>query len=202
MVNKLPVRPTIIIDTREKPGYRLFASSPDGDKDVAAYIEEKVDAGDYTIKEIPNLVVIEKKADGKELYGNLVTNKDTFMRCIDRMRAFKHKYIVIQQTYAEFLDPKNWTFINPYPRRFSVMAMVESWLISLSQTEGIHFIFAGKANAPRLARRILVKSYEYERKRIKNGQKDLDDETANISTEDVANPRPGNNVKGGSETSV
>lgn len=165
--NKLPVRPTILIDTREKPENRLFdPTAPD--KDVQGYIVEKVDAGDYTVLEIPNLVVVEKKQDGKELYGNLITNKDTFMRCIERMRAFKHKYIVIQQTYYEFLDPKNWSFINPYKRRFSAIKMVESWLIALSQNEGIHFIFAGKIYAPRLTKSILIKSYEWERKSLKN----------------------------------
>ncbi len=166
-MNKLPVKPTILIDTREKPENRLFAANPKGDDDVSAYIEEKVDAGDYTVREIPNLVVIEKKQDGVELYSNFIVKKDAFMRAIERMRAFRHKYIILQQTYTEFLDPRNWAFINPYPRRFAAIKMVESWLINLSQSEGIHFIFAGKLNAPRLAKRILLKSYEYERKRLK-----------------------------------
>ena len=197
---KLPVKPTIIIDTREKPENRLF--NPDEpDSDVAGYLVEKVDAGDYTVKEIPNLVVIEKKQDGKELYGNLITNKDTFMRCIERMRAFKHKYIIIQQTYYEFLDPANWTFINPYGRRFSAIAMVESWLIALSQNEGIHFIFAGKRSAPRLTKRILLKSYEYERKRLKaqeknERQQDVKNKASGILPTDEGNPLPGTGAKG------
>lgn len=186
-MDKLPVKPTILIDTREKPVNRLFATNPEGDDDVAGYVEEKVDAGDYTVKEIPNLVVIEKKQDGKELYGNFITNRDTFLRCVERMRAFKHKYIIIQQTYAEFLDPKSWSFINPFQRRFSAIAMVEAWLISLSQNEGIHFIFAGKLHAPRLAKRILLKSYEYERKRIKNGQQNVAQQDNDIHPEDKGN---------------
>lgn len=166
MSDKLPVKPTIIIDTREKPAHRLFDVSEVGDKEVAAYIEQKIDAGDYTVAEIPNLVVIEKKQDGKELYNNCILNRDVFLRSIERMRAFEHKYIIIQQTYAEFLDPKKWTFINPYRKRFSAMAMIESWLIAFSQNENIHFIWAGKKNAPRLAKRILVKSYYWERQRL------------------------------------
>jgi len=186
-MTRLPTKPTIIIDTREKPDHRLFAVSTEGDDEVKAYVEEKVDAGDYTVKEIPNLVVIEKKQDGKELYGNFITNKEVFMRCIERMRAFKHKYIIIQQTYAEFLDAKNWSFINPYPRRFSAIAMVESWLIALSQNENIHFIFAGKANAPRLAKRILVKSYAYERKRLKDGQQHVAAKDQHLHSSDQGN---------------
>lgn len=191
---KLPVKPTILIDTREKPGNRLFAANPSGDSTVAAYIEEKVDAGDYTIREIPNLVVIEKKQDGKELYGNFITNKEVFMRCIERMRAFKHKYIIIQQTYYEFLDTNNWRFLNPISRRISAMAMVESWLIALSQNEGIHFIFAGKVHAGRLAKRILLKSYEYERKRLKKekqNEPDVASKDQQLRAEDQRDPGAG-----------
>jgi len=171
-----PVKPTILIDTREKPDHRLFAASEAGDKDVAAYTEQKIDAGDYTVAEFPDLVVIEKKQDGKELYGNCILNREVFMRSIERMRAFRNKYIIIQQSYAEFLNPKNWTFINPYPKRFAAMAMVESWLIALSQNEGIHFVWAGKDSA-RLAKRILLKSYEYERKRMIKRDKERDEES-------------------------
>ncbi len=164
--SKHPVKPKIIIDTREKPEHALFDESEVGDKEVAAYIRQKVDAGDYTVAEFPNLVIIEKKTDGKELYSNLILKRDVFMRSVERMRAFTHKYIIIQQTYAEFLDVKNWRHISRgYPRRYQAIAAVESWLISLSQTEGIHFIWAGKKYAPRIAKKILVKTYEWERKR-------------------------------------
>ena len=170
-----PVKPTVLIDTREKPANRLFNVNKVGDEHVAAYIEEKVDAGDYTVKEMPDLVVIEKKQDGKELYGNLILKRDVFMRAVERMRQFKHKYIIVQQTYAEFLDPKNWTFIGNTQRRFQAMAAVESWLISLSQNEGIHFLFTGKKHAPRAAKKILVKTYEWERKRLMKKDKELDE---------------------------
>jgi hypothetical protein len=53
--------------------------------------------------------------------------------------------------------------------------MIESWLIAFSQNENIHFIWAGKKNAPRLAKRILVKSYYWERqRRIKESQQDAE----------------------------
>ena len=169
--SKYPVKPTIIIDTREKPDNALFQESDEGDKDVAAYRREKVDAGDYTVADFDNLVVIEKKQDGKELYGNLILNRETFLRSIDRMRKFRHKYILIQQSYREFLDQKNWRHIGRIPRRFQAMATIESWLINFSQTENIHFIFVDAKNAPRMAKRILLKSYEYERKRRMKAEK-------------------------------
>ena len=172
--SKYPVKPTIIIDTREKPDNRLFQPNEDGDKDVAAYILEKVDEGDYTIKEIPHLVAIEKKQDGKELAANFITHKDRFMREVERLRAYKHKYIIIQQTYEEFINARNWAPLKTQ-RRYAWMAMVESWLIALQQNEGIHFIFAGKKGAPRIAKKILLKTYEYERKRLKKEEERKDD---------------------------
>jgi hypothetical protein len=175
--SKYPVKPTLIIDTREKPGNRLFDERSKAAANFKEVKVEKVDAGDYTIEDMPNRIVIEKKQDGKELYGNCILKKDTFMRAIERMRAFKHKYIIIQQTYEEFLDPKNWAPI-PFQKRFAMIAMVESWLISLSQTENIHFIFAGKKSAPRMAMKILLKTYEWERKRFMrlDAQKEQNDE--------------------------
>lgn len=170
--SKYPVKPTIIIDTREKPGNRLFAVNEDGDKLVKAYVAEKIDAGDYTVQEIPNLVTIEKKQDGKELAANFIKHKERFLREVDRMRAFKYRYIVIQQTYPEFLDPNNWRPIRSIKKRLAWIAMVESWLIALQQNEGIHFIFAGKKDAPRIAKKILLKTYEYERKRLNKAEKE------------------------------
>ena len=147
-----------------------------GDKYVAAYRVEKVDAGDYTVAEMENLVVIEKKQDGKELYGNFILKKDVFMRAVERMRAFKHKYIIIQQSYDEFLNPENWKFIGNMQKRYAAMAMVESWLIALSRNENIHFVWTGQKHAPRLAKRILVKTYETERKRLMRRDKELDEQ--------------------------
>ena len=173
--SSLPTKPTIILDTREqKP---LFAENPDGDKEVAAYIRAKVDAGDYTILDVPNLVIAERKAHGKELFSNLVLKREVFMRSIERMRKFKHKYIIIEQTYAEFLDPRNWTFIGNTKRRYQAIATVESWLISLSQTEDIHFFFTGEKHAARAVKKILVKTYEWHRKQLMKKDKELDDLT-------------------------
>ena len=98
-----PVKPTILIDTREKPANRLFNVNLAGDDQVAAYIEQKVDAGDYTVLEMPDLV------------------------------------------------------------------------ISLSQNEDIHFLFTGQKHAPRAAKKILIKTYEWERKRLMKKAKELDD---------------------------
>ena len=161
---KYPVKPTIIIDTREKPEHRLFDTDKP-DAKLKGYLVEKVDAGDYTILEVPNLITIEKKQDGKELYSNFLLHKDRFMREVERMRVYKEKWILITQTSAEFYDPKQWTFINPFKKRFVAMSMVLSWLMALARNENIHFVFIGKKDAPKFAKQLLLKAYEAERKR-------------------------------------
>jgi hypothetical protein len=99
------------------------------------------------------------------------------MRSVAKMRTFEYRYVVIEQTYAEFLDPRNWTFIGRTNKRLQCIAAVESWLISLSQTDKLQFIFAGQKHAPRITKKILLKTYEWRRKRLMRQQKELEDET-------------------------
>jgi len=173
--SQFPVKPTIVIDTREKLANRLFLLIYKVMIRLLLIFSRRLTPGDYTILEMPDLVVLRKRKTAKELYGNFILKPDVFMRAVERMRQFKHKYIIIQQTYAEFLDPKKWTFIGSTQRRFQAMAAVESWLISLSQNEDIHFLFTGQKHAPRAAKKILIKTYEWERKRLMKKAKELDD---------------------------
>jgi hypothetical protein len=137
---------------------------------------EKLDSGDYSIKEIPNLVIVEKKAHGLELYSNVIAFKERWLRQVERMRVYKIKYIVIQQTYNEFLNPDNW---RPFSKKKSyiLMSIVESWLIAMSQNENIHFVFAGQNGAARITKKILLKSYEWERKRLRNEKNSIEKST-------------------------
>lgn len=168
-MKKPPSKPTVIIDSREQQP--LFEENPEGDGDIGAFVRKKLDAGDYSIEEFPDLVIIERKKSGMEMYSNFILNKDRWLRQVDRMRKFRHRYILIEQSYDDFLDAKNWAPIKPLPKRFSMMAIVESWLIAMSQNENIHFIFAGPRHIKRIAKRILMKSYEYEKKAIKREEK-------------------------------
>lgn len=172
-MKKYPTKPTVIIDSREQQP--LFEESEEGDGDIGAFIRKKLDAGDYSLEEFPDLVIIERKKSGMEMYSNFILNKDRWLRQVERMRKFKHRYIIIEQSYEEFLDSRSWAPIKPLPKRFSMMAIVESWLIAMSQNENIHFIFAGSRHIKRIAKRILMKSYEYEKKSLKREEKKQND---------------------------
>lgn len=168
--NAVPVRRfTILIDTREKPTNALFdeGSALKEHDPILAYKRQKLDTGDYAIQEAPELVCIEKKQNGKELHSNFVHQRDRFMRELDRMKPFKHKWIVIQQTYEEFCDPRNWVGVQ---KPETAMAIVEGWLMRLTSEQDVYFIFAGK-NADRWVRRLMTKVYDVERKRLRNASK-------------------------------
>lgn len=153
-------KPKIIIDTREQQP--LFI---DGMEDKhCIFARGTLETGDYAADGYPTLVIVERKKDGKELYGNIAQKfkRERFYREIERMRAYRVKYIIIQQSYEEFLNPANWY---PLSRKRAIvgMAMVESTLIYLHATEGINFIFSGR-NSGRLVKRIILKSIEYHQK--------------------------------------
>jgi hypothetical protein len=159
-----PVRFTVVVDNREKPHNRLFTlgAAPESDKPIIRYEAGTVKTGDYIIQEAPDLVCIEKKQDGKELYTNIMHDRERLMAEFERMKEFRHKWIVFQQTYEEFRDPRNWVGVKD-PKKS--MAIVEGWLMALVQ-QGIQFIFAGK-HADHWVKRVFVKQYDKYRKELR-----------------------------------
>lgn len=163
-MNELPAKCKVIVDSREKRP--LFKVGP-GDSFIDEYVLDKVEGGDYTIKEIPNFIIIERKADCAELFNTVVLNKERFQRQLEKMLQYEHRFIVIQQTYKDFIDPSKWTFIRNFKTRLRYIATTEAWLISLQYKHNIHFLFLDPIQSPRFIRRLLGKYYEYAKKRTK-----------------------------------
>lgn len=155
---------TILVDTREKPDHRLYkiGFADKSEDPIEAYELCKIDTGDYAIKEAPKLVCIERKMDGKELYTNIMHDRERLMREFERMKEFSHKWIVFQQTYEEFRDSRNWTGVKD-PKKS--MSIVEGWLMALVM-QGIHFIFAGD-QADHWVKRVFIKQYDNHRKSLR-----------------------------------
>jgi hypothetical protein len=161
--NKGPcVRPTFIIDTREQQSPLVPGAYDEYTCEIGT-----LKTGDYIIKEAPELVVIERKKNGREIYGNLLrknkAGEKPFYKEIDRMSIFSFKYIVIDENYEDFLDPHAWTCFLPYRRALQAIAMVETSLIQLRAKYNIHFIFAGECTG-RLIKKLLLKHWEYKDK--------------------------------------
>jgi ERCC4-type nuclease len=157
MTKKIVPPPTILIDTREKQPFEFaWAASR---KKIAGVETATLSAGDYTIKEIPNLVIVERKKNVGEIYGNLIPKEkyERFVRELEKLKEYEHRYIVVEQEWAELWDASNFKFA----RRNKNWAgsMVLSHLIAIETDYNVHVHFAGEY-AEQLTLKLLVKNYE------------------------------------------
>jgi len=142
--------PTIVKDTREHDGHGFnFRASAS----CSGMIREKIDAGDYGIKEYPDLIVIERKQSVTELCGNFGKNRKRFERELERMEDITFKYIVIEDYWSSVKKPKY--------TKMRYAAILGS-IVSIELKYGIHFIFAGNAKmAQDISRSLLIKAWKY-----------------------------------------
>jgi len=164
-------KPKIIVDTREKTPWDF-----DGDEAFEEVISRKLDAGDYSLEGLEEIVTIERKASADELLNNFMTKtgKNRIYAEMDRMKDYPFKFIIIEQDLETLMDPKSY-YINklknrrkrpPSPRM--PIAIVISNLTTLMLEHGIHVIFAG-SRAQNLAKGILLAVYELHRKGLIDG---------------------------------
>lgn len=80
----------IIRDTREQQGFEFFAQ--------AQIIDQALDAGDYTIEGLEDVIVIERKASSGELYHNLAKKhmKERFHRELEKLDKIQNAYIICE----------------------------------------------------------------------------------------------------------
>jgi ERCC4-type nuclease len=150
--NAKPLRhpkPTIIVDSREKEPFRFRASATLAGTEVA-----KLDAGDYAIKDMEDLISIERKQSVTELAGNFGRNRDRFEREMERMQSTKFRYVIVED---------HWSSLNGKLVKYSKMsakAVFES-ITTFELKYGIHFIFAGnKKQAQAITRSLLIRAYK------------------------------------------
>jgi|APGre2960657404_1045060.scaffolds.fasta_scaffold06905_2 ERCC4-type nuclease len=150
-------KPNLIIDTREKTPWSF-----ENDKDFESVVFEKLDVGDYAIKEIVDLCVIERKATVDELFNNFTKDKERIYAEIDRMKNYKYRFIVIEQDLSQILDHQNYYINKAFGARRNPrmpVAVVASNLTQIMLEHNVHVIFAGK-NARSITKAILLRLYE------------------------------------------
>jgi ERCC4-type nuclease len=94
---------TVIRDTREQEGYYF------SEYDLClGMIDQKLDTGDYSIVGLEDKICVERKGCVEELAINLGQKKHTFLREIERMKDFPHKFIILEFSLSELIDfPEN-----------------------------------------------------------------------------------------------
>lgn len=103
---------TIIKDTREQHGWFF----PQKDKCTGMEIGT-LKTGDYGLKEFPDSVCIERKASPSEVATNFIKERTRFVKELERMQSFAHRYIICEFTMEELIT---------YPRSMPTNNYVKS----------------------------------------------------------------------------
>jgi len=109
---KQPPKYTVIKDTREQQGYFFNPY-----QSCAGMIDRKLDTGDYSILGLEDKICIERKATPTELALNLGSNKSTFMREINRMQDYEHKFLILEFGLDDLADFPNNSSIPEVKRK-------------------------------------------------------------------------------------
>lgn len=150
---------TVIRDTREKKGYGWWF---DEDAYCIGTEVEKLNIGDYSIRDKEHLLCIERKESVSEFAGNC--GEKRFLRELKNMASFPHAFLLF-----EF----KWSDIDRYPEGTAIPQDV--WpdlkikskymmrVITSAQIEhGIHVIACGdKMKAEELAFRIMRSVHDH-----------------------------------------
>jgi len=143
---------TIIRDTREKSGKGwLFRASSNCDGMEIV----KLDVGDYTVKGLEKILMIERKAIG-DLWGTLGNPKNykRFLREMKRAENHPYKFLIIEATLADIDRGYNWSKVSANN--------IHAKLISLQIKHNLHVIFAGRQDRARqYVRRLMAKISGY-----------------------------------------
>lgn len=155
MIKKKGERIPIIVDTREKQP--LFIHD---NKDFTVTFSA-LKTGDYVIEGLEHLLVIERKKSANELYGNFTKYRKRFYAEIERMKEYRLRFIVVESTWAELLDP--FSYKCPMSKRKAAVGIVVSSLINLMVLHDINIIMAG-TKAKTMTARLIKKVHEYYQK--------------------------------------
>lgn len=162
----------VIKDTREKSGHGWWF---DEDEYCVGTTKSTVKIGDYTLKGLEKLLVIERKESVSEFAGNC--SESRFWREIESMAKYKYKFLVLE---FSIFDIERYPEGSSVPRaKWSSIKIRANYMLSLLSTimadKDIHVIFAGNAvNAQRIIYRIMRKIWDLEKHNIET-EEDTDD---------------------------
>lgn len=135
---------TINFDSREQQPW-IFNSEikRPGEIQILGSEVATISAGDYQIKEAPDLCRIEKKSGFKEIIGNYtpVANRERFEREMEKLKDIKYKYLFIETNISMdilALSIQQFKYGLPCKR-------VAEWLEQLAQDYGIQIRYVGNA---------------------------------------------------------
>ena len=148
---------TIIRDTREHEGHGWKWSKSTWCKGSKV---DTIKSGDYTIEEVPGLIIIERKESFNELCSNFLGHRERLNRLMERMvEEYRWRYIIVECELGDILNKYNYSYL-PAKMRNKAPAIILGSLVSIGLKYDVHVIFAGD-NGKEYATRLMRKAYEY-----------------------------------------
>jgi hypothetical protein len=154
------IKPVLLIDSREKIPWQF-----EGDEDFSLVKYTKLDAGDYSIEGMENIISIERKANVDELFSNFINNKERIHAEFERLKDHKIRIVIVEQNCEDVFNPMKY-YVNAHGlNKRSVkmpVAVVMSNLIELMLKFNVHIIFGG-SKSRHMAKDILLAAYKMHR---------------------------------------
>ena len=144
-------KPTIIVDTREKTPWKFNKSER-----CNGSVSEKLDTGDYSIKEMEDIFVVERKSSVGELWTCLGQDKVRFFKEMERIKPFKYKFLFLEFSINDIINyPK---VIRKYGRKTPIKPeYIFSKLIEIQVKYGVHIIYLGTIKTDK--QQVKIKSF-------------------------------------------
>lgn len=159
---KVPKNLIVIKDSREQKGWHFQEEEAKPGKVNFVNTEiAKLDAGDYSVKGLEDLVTIERKNGFCELFGNMSpkANRERFEREMERMGPIKHKFVFIEsQLNQDILTLSPGQVYKGPPAR-----KVLEWLSKIEIEYGVSVKFVGECGktwAKRIFEQVARDNYE------------------------------------------
>ena len=149
---------TVIKDTREQDGYTFLKEKTLG-FECLGMVNKKLDTGDYSLIGMEDKICIERKASTSELANNLGKDKFRFLNEIKRMKAFPHKFIILEFSMADLMKFPEDSGI-PQENLKSIKITNKYMLKMLMEFqiyENIHVLFCGNRKNAKLTTTSILK---------------------------------------------
>lgn len=132
----------VIRDTREKRGWDFSNSSA-----CSEVIDKKLETGDYSVKGLEHILVLERKASTAELATSI--SKAAFKNELVRMEKIPHRFLILEFSLQDVLDfPRHSTVPESKWNKLRVSnRFIMKRLTEIQVNQNIHVIFADNKEA-------------------------------------------------------
>jgi ERCC4-type nuclease len=127
-------KPVVLIDTRERAPFH-FSRFPNW---IAGESRQKIDAGDYSIQGMENVLSLERKSLS-DLITTLIQQRSRFFKMCEKLAQYRWRALLVEASYEDIKSP--------YDEEFTTMAhpnAVSGTLDALEARFGIPVIYTSQ----------------------------------------------------------